>query len=363
MLVCKECGFEDSKDLVAHIEAEHNLEDYIRKHNPAESELLEEEAVKASPKVSKAEKAEKSESVAARAETKVEIAGISMDALNSAQTHLIPRVNDAYFFPEFTSDVMKDIAEERKVLLTGHTGCGKSSLIEQVAARVRQSRIRVNLNGQTTVGDFVGLWTVRGGETVWVDGALPQAMREGHWLILDEIDFAEPAILAVLNAVLEPKGELMLKEKGHEVVTAHKNFRVFATANTVGCMQDFRGLYQGANIMNEAFLDRWKVYHVDYLPPERESEVLCKTVSRMTMRITPAIIKVVNMVREAHKKEEVQCTFSLRRAIDWAEMIVRHRDPLKAAENTIFSKISRQDAEVIKGIIQRVMAINTEKKK
>ena len=74
-------------------------------------------------------------------------------------------------------------------------------MIEQIAARANQGMLRSNLNGQTTIGDFVGLWTVKGGETVWVDGVLPKAMREGIWLVLDEIDFAEPAILSVINSV------------------------------------------------------------------------------------------------------------------------------------------------------------------
>jgi cobaltochelatase CobS len=211
------------------------------------------------------------------------------------------------------------------------------------------------LNGQTTIGEFVGLWTVKGGETVWVDGVLPKAMKEGLWLILDEIDFAEPAILSVLNAVLEKNGKLMLKEKGHEIVTPHKDFRIFATANGVGCMSDFRGLYQGTNIMNEAFLDRWRCYHVDYLPAEEEAKVLAATVDKMTIGLASQLVKVGNMIREAFKKEEVSCTMSLRRLIDWSELMVRYRDPIKAANPAIFSKVSKEDKEVIEGVIKRVL--------
>ncbi len=318
----------------------------MRKHNPSESELIADGSeVQTGGKVSK---------------NHVKIAGVEI-AKQSGSHDFVPPINDAYHFPEFSSDVVRDINENRKVMLTGHTGCGKTSLFQQIGAQANQPVVRCNLNGQTTIGDFVGLWTVKGGETVWVDGVLPQAMREGHWLILDEIDFAEAAILSVLNSVLEKNGTLTLKEKGHELVHPHENFRLFATANTAGVMADFRGLYQGTNILNEAFMDRWKVYHVDYLPPEKEAEVIAKTVDRMTLKITPMIVKVVNMVREAFKKEEIQCTFSLRRAIDWAEMMVRHKDPMKAAESTIFAKVSREDGEVIKGIIQRVMSVKKNK--
>src|SRR6202042_134 len=147
---------------------------------------------------------------------------------------LVPTVNPAYLFAERFNDIIADIVENRRVMLIGHTGAGKTSLIEQVAARAQHGVVRSNMNGQTTVSDFVGFWTVKGGETMWVDGVLPTAMREGLWLIIDELDFAEPSILAVLTAVLEPNGRLLLKEKGNEIVAAHPSFRLFATANAVG---------------------------------------------------------------------------------------------------------------------------------
>ena len=293
----------------------------------------------------------------------IEIAGVTMPVMEYEDEEakmLIPDENSAYIFPSYTPDLAQDIIENKRVLLTGHTGSGKTSLFMQIASLTGQPILRANLNGQTTVGDFVGLWTVRGGETQWVDGTLPHAMRNGFWLILDEIDFAEPAVLAVLNSVLETNGSLVLKEAGHEVVIPHPNFRIFATANTVGVMAEYRSLYQGTGIFNEAFLDRWRVYYQDYLPPDKEAKVVAETVARMNVKITTVLIKVVNMVRDAHRREEVACTFSTRRAIEWAELMVRHRHPMKAAEASIFAKISREDAEVIRGIIKRVMKVDDD---
>lgn len=294
----------------------------------------------------------------------VTIQGVELP-VRTEVTPYVPRRNDAYHFSTHAFDVAKDILEDKNVMLVGHTGCGKTSLVTQIASRMNQSVLRSNLNGQSTIGDFVGLWTVKGGETIWVDGVLPTAMRNGYWLILDEIDFAEPAILAVLNDVLESGGKLTLKEKGHEIVEPHPNFRVFSTANSVGCMQAFRHLYQGTNIMNEAFLDRWRVYHVDYLPEEEEAEVIFNTVfkaqkgtnkEKNSRDISSAIAKVAALSRESFVKEELSCTFSLRRAIDWADQMLRHKDPIIAARSTIFSKISKEDAEVIEGLINRVTA-------
>lgn len=274
----------------------------------------------------------------------------------------VPNKNDAYHFGDIARDVIQDIEENKRILLIGHTGCGKTSMITEIAARINQGVLRVNLNGQTTIGDFVGLYTVKGGETVWVDGALPKAAREGLWLIIDELDFGEPAILSVLQSILERGGKLMLKEKGHEVIEPHPNFRIFATANAVGCMAQYRGLYQGTNIMNEAFLDRWRCYHIDYLPADEEAQVIAASVPRMTLKIAKVIVKVGNMVRESFKKEDVQCTMSLRRLIDWAELMVRYKDPVRAAGPSIFSKVSPEDAKVIEGIIKRVMIGQPEAK-
>lgn len=267
----------------------------------------------------------------------------------------IPSVNKAYFFPEHTNDVILDMLEKRPLLLTGHTGCGKTSLIEQIAARMNQSTVRSNMNGQTTVGDFVGMWTVKGGETVWVDGVLPRAMKEGHWLVIDEIDCADAAILATLNAVLEKNGVLTLKEKGFEVVKPHENFRLFATANTVGCMATFRSLYQGTNIMNEAFLDRFRVYHAEYLPEKEEVRVLVATVKDLNPEVATQMVKVANMVRDAFQKEEVTTTFSTRRLIDWAEMFMRNGNLKKSAQNVIYSKITFEDSKVIEGYLSRLV--------
>ncbi|MBN3763455.1 AAA family ATPase [Burkholderia sp. Ac-20365] len=272
---------------------------------------------------------------------------------------LVPPKNSAYLFSARSKDVLQDITENRRILLIGHTGTGKTSLIEQVAAHSNQGVLRSNMNGQTTVGDFVGFWTVKGGETIWVDGVLPTAMREGLWLIVDEIDFAEPAILAVLTAVLEPAGQLLLKEKGNEIVAPHPAFRLFATANAVGSMGKYRHLYQGANLMNEAFLDRWRVYHFDYLSPADEAKVLQRTFGpRVSETMAHTLASIAAECREAFTREDLASAFSTRRLLDWAELMLRTKDPEAAAGPTIYSKISAEDAALIRSIIQHHIALD-----
>ncbi|GAF77064.1 unnamed protein product [marine sediment metagenome] len=185
-------------------------------------------------------------------------------------------------------------------------------------------------------------------------------MRNGLWLIIDEIDFADAEILSVLNAVLEPNGALVLKEKGHEVIKPHENFRLFATANAVGALAEYRGLYQGTNIMNEAFLDRWRCYVIDYLPADLEAKVLKASIDKMTISIADELVKVANMARQAFQAEELGSTFSTRRLLAWADSCMYHsklkeQAPFKAAESTIFSKVSREDTVTLKGLMERVL--------
>jgi cobaltochelatase CobS len=272
---------------------------------------------------------------------------------------LVPRLNPAYLFPERFGDILQDIVENRRVLLIGHTGAGKTSLIEQVAARSQRGVLRANMNGQTTIGDFVGFWTVKGGETLWVDGVLPTAMREGLWLVVDEIDFAEPSILAVLTAVLEPHGRLLLKEKGNELVAPHPSFRLFATANAVGAMSVYRHLYQGANLMNEAFLDRWRVYLMNYLSPEEEAEVLMRTLgARFTRPMAQTLAAIAADCRAAFAREDLASAFSTRRLLDWADLMLRSGDPERAAGPAIYAKVSAEDAALIRSIIRHHIAFD-----
>ncbi|MFM0736097.1 AAA family ATPase [Paraburkholderia xenovorans] len=292
---------------------------------------------------------------AERADATVRIGHVDVPC--GADGPLVPRVNPAYLFSERFNDIVEDIVENRRVMLIGHTGAGKTSLIEQVAARSLHGVLRANMNGQTTVGDFVGFWTVKGGETLWVDGVLPTAMREGLWLIVDEIDFAEPSILAALTAVLESQGRLVLKEKGNEIVAPHPAFRLFATANAVGAMSQFRHLYQGANLMNEAFLDRWRVYMLDYLSPAEEADVLMRTLApHMTRTLATTLAAIAADCRAAFAREDLSSAFSTRRLLDWAELMLRTGDPERAAGPAIYAKVSPEDAALIRGIVRHHIA-------
>ncbi len=273
--------------------------------------------------------------------------------------HLIPNIDNNYCFSEQAMNIALDIEEKEKVFLIGHTGVGKTSMIEQMAARKNQAVLRINLNQQTTESHFLGYTSLTGQKTVWVDGALPLAMKLGFWLIIDEVDYAEANILSILNPVLEKNGKLVVKEDNNNVITPHPNFRIFATANAAGAHQEYRHLYQGTNLLNEAFLDRWRCYLVNYLDAGSELSVLTNTLPTLSSMTAENMVKVANLVRNSFEKQEITSTFGTRRLLDWAKLVVRFSGEtdcyLKAAENSIFSKVSRDDAYVVKEIILRVM--------
>lgn len=287
----------------------------------------------------------------------------------------IPKINPAYKLPkDLVMNVGADLAEKRPVLLTGHQGTGKSSLFMQLAARYSSPMVRSNLNNQTTIADFVGYMSVQNGSMSWIDGVLPYAMRHGCWLLLDEIDFADAGLLSIINAVTEKDGFLTLKEHGTEIVHPHKDFKIMATANTVGVMEDFRHLYQGSTPMNRALISRFRVYEVKYPSAAEEVEILVSTVPECSRKSAAALVQLANHIRTAFNNETLDNTFSMRDLIDFVEMLTRlqKRQKLlpadeklspsellaKTAEYSIYPKIPRRDAKVIEALVSKVFDPN-----
>lgn len=381
-LTCKICGFDSPEgNLVEHVEADHGgetgLTAYIARYGgvasvihpslhaaaggPAAAPAAPVAATPApTPRAAMARAAAAPEPLPV---VVVEIAGIEMvkrTGLTPRLQALVPKVDPAYHFPEITARVLRNIKSKRPIGFVGHTGTGKTSLIMQIAARLNQPVLRTNLNQQTTISDFVGTWGIKGGETVWLDGALPRSMREDIWLIADEADYGEPAILSVLNPVTEREPALMLKEKDGEVIVPGEHWRIFITGNTLGQFSEWRHLYQGTNLLNEAWLDRFRIFLVGYLPEAAEAEVLKAAVPMMTLNVAKELVKVASLARQAFLKEELASPFSTRRLIDWAEEIIELRSmkaeaPFKAAESTIFSKMSREDAAAVEGFMRRIL--------
>ena len=274
--------------------------------------------------------------------------------MSAEKIPFVPEQIEGYVSLPFMEVVMDSLEHNDRLLLVGSCGVGKTSSVEQIASQQNWGLRRVNLNGQTTVSDLVGQWIAKGGEVIWVDGVLPQAMRSGHILILDEIDFAPPEILAVLHGVLEEGGSLVLAENGAEVVVPANGFRMVGTANTIGADADERGLYQGTNVMNEAFLDRWStVVQVTWPPAEIEVDILTRRVPGLPVSVATLIVRMAGEVRAAFEQKTVFTTFSPRKCLQLAEKALRYGDLGKAVEVTVLNKLGSDDREVVKGVVQR----------
>ncbi|MFP4029676.1 MAG: AAA family ATPase [Candidatus Brocadiia bacterium] len=249
--------------------------------------------------------------------------------------------------------VLAGLKASEKMLLVGPTGVGKSTLIEQLAARLNWPVVRVAASGGLTEADLLGEWTVRDGETVFNYGFLPRAMRMGAICLIDEIDGMEPSVAFSIHQLMEDHGKLVLLQNGGEIIEPDPSFRLVCTANTLG-HGDETGLYTGTRVLNAAFLDRFaSVMRMGYLPPEREVEVILSRAPGFSRDMARALVKVAGGVRRAQENDEVYCTFSTRRLIDVARKHTQLDDLEAALDLAVLSRLSDSDRMVVEEICQR----------
>lgn len=244
----------------------------------------------------------------------------------------VPEKDDGFFFNQDNlSDVLAWIKMGCKepLFLTGPTGSGKTSLIKQVAARLHIPVQEITGHGRLEVPDMIGRVGILGGDTMFLDGPLTAAYREGAWFLLNEQDLLDPSTNAGLNGILE-RAPLTLLENSGEVVKPNLGFAFIATANTAGG-GDLNGSYLGTNHQNAAFMDRFLMMCVDYPSAEAELALLQKRFVHLQPRILESMIKVANEVRNLYKGQEsnvagasgvsFEITFSTRTLIRWGGLM------------------------------------------
>jgi cobaltochelatase CobS len=238
------------------------------------------------------------------------------------------------------------VSRNLPVLLIGETGVGKTLSIRHLAHMTRNGFRRVNLNGMTTVDEFVGKLMINEKGTYWVNGILIDAMESGDWLLIDEINACLPEIAFCLHSLLDDDRMIVLSEFDGRIVRPHPDFRIFASMNP---HENRR--YGGTKPLNEALLDRFPVtLQMEYLPFDVEVEVTMHQSGNEDQQLIERMVRVAHDVREAMQNEKVFSTFSTRRLIDWARMAAQF-DPMEAAASTIFSKVNPFDAKVIEDIL------------
>ena len=238
------------------------------------------------------------------------------------------------------------ISSNLPLLLIGETGVGKTLSVRHLAHMTKNGFRRVNLNGMTTVDEFVGKLMINEKGTYWVNGILIEAMEAGDWLLIDEINACLPEIAFCLHSLLDDDRMIVLSEFDGRIVRPHTDFRLIASMNP---HENRR--YGGTKPLNEALLDRFPVtIQMDYLPFDVEVEVTLHQSGNEDRDLVERMVRVAHDVREAMKNEKVFSTFSTRRLIDWARMSA-HFDPMEAAASTVLSKVNPFDAKVIEDIL------------
>jgi len=267
---------------------------------------------------------------------------------------LVPQVDEGYVFQEdLARQVLISLKENEKVLIVGPTGCGKSTLIEQLAARLNWPVMRVAASGGLTESDLMGEWTVKDGETVFNYGFLPRAMKMGAICLIDEIDGIEPSVAFAIHQLMEDQGKLVLLQNAGETIEPHENFRLVCTANTLG-HDDETGLYSGTRVLNAAFLDRFAaVFEMSYMPPELEAEVILRRNPECPKSLARKLVRVAADVRKARENDELYCTFSTRRLIELARKHAQMGDFRAALDLAVLNRLADSDRRVVFEICQR----------
>ena len=285
----------------------------------------------------------------------------------SKRSEFVPEIDEAYIFDdETTQAICAGFAFDRRVMVQGYHGTGKSTHIEQVAARLNWPLVRINLDSHVSRIDLVGKDAIvlKDGKqiTEFREGLLPWALQNPVALTFDEYDAGRPDVMFVIQRVLEAQGRLTLLDQ-NKVITPHEAFRLFATTNTVR-LGDTTGMYHGTQQINQGQMDRWSlVTQLNYLShAEEEAIVLAKSPSYDNedgKKILASMVRVADMTRNAFMAGDISTVMSPRTVMNWAENARIFDDNIAHAFRlTFLNKCDELERPVISEFYQR--AFGTE---
>ncbi len=273
----------------------------------------------------------------------------------------VPTLDESYKFDKNTTlAILAGFSHNRRVMIQGYHGSGKSTHIEQVAARLNWPCIRVNLDSHISRIDLLGkdAITLQDGKqiTEFKEGILPWALQTPTALVFDEYDAGRPDVMFVIQRVLEVEGKLTLLDQ-NKVISPHSGFRLFATANTVG-LGDTSGLYHGTQQINQGQMDRWHIVStLNYLDPELELKVVLSKVQSLDnkegIKIAKNMISVANLSRQGFANGDISTLMSPRTVISWAENYQIFNDLNKSFEITFLNKCDETERVIIAEYYQR----------
>ena len=289
------------------------------------------------------------------------------------KTKFVPEVDDAYLFDEVTTKaILAGFCYNRRVMIQGYHGTGKSTHIEQVAARLNWPCVRVNLDSHISRLDLVGKDAIvlKDGKQVteFREGVLPWALQNPVAIVFDEYDAGRADVMFVIQRVLEVSGKLTLLDN-NRVINPHQNFRLFATANTVG-LGDTTGLYHGTQQINQGQMDRWSIVStLNYLSSDAEEKIIISKVPNFNTKdkreIIKSMVSIAELTRNGFISGDLSTVMSPRTVITWAENTNIIEDIDLAFKLTFFNKCDEMERPIVSEYYQRCFGrdlIDIEKK-
>ncbi|SCX58895.1 AAA family ATPase [Variovorax sp. EL159] len=293
-----------------------------------------------------------------------EVFGIDTDlqvpAFSERDDH-VPEVDAVYRFnPDVTLAILAGFMRDRRVMVQGLHGTGKSTHIEQVAARLNWPCVRLNLDGHISRLDLVGKDAVvlREGKQVteFQEGIVPWSLQRPVALIFDEYDAGRPDVMFVIQRILERDGKFTLMDQ-NKVLRPHPFFRLFATANTVG-LGNLNGLYHGAQRLNHAQIDRWNIVaSLNYLPADEEIAIVQARVPSLAdeagRKLVAKMVAVADLTRKGFAAGDLSTLMSPRTVITWAENVEIFKDPALAFRLSFVNKCDDAERPLVAEYFQR----------
>ncbi len=268
---------------------------------------------------------------------------------------------DYLFNKEVTLAILAGFTHNRRVMIQGYHGTGKSTHIEQVAARLNWPCIRVNLDSHVSRIDLVGKDAIvlKDGKqiTEFREGILPQALQSNTALVFDEYDAGRPDVMFVIQRVLEASGKLTLLDQS-KVIRAHPAFRLFSTTNTIG-LGDTSGLYHGTQQINQGQMDRWSIVStLNYLPHDDEANIALAKVKSFAKtkegrKAVGNMVRVADLTRSAFINGDLSTVMSPRTVITWAENAEIFTDIGLAFRLTFVNKCDELERPLVAEFYQR----------
>jgi cobaltochelatase CobS len=287
---------------------------------------------------------------------------LEVPAFSEGNEH-VPDLDEDYVFDEQTTRaILAGFAHNRRVMITGYHGTGKSTHIEQVAARLNWPCVRVNLDSHISRIDLIGkdAIVIRDGVQVteFRDGILPWALQTNTALVFDEYDAGRPDVMFVIQRVLEVSGKLTLLDQS-KVIRPHPSFRLFATANTIG-LGDTSGLYHGTQQINQGQMDRWSiVVTLNYLEHDKEVDIVAAKAPTYRdakgRALLSKMVRVADLTRNAFINGDLSTVMSPRTVIMWAENAEIFNDVAFAFRVTFLNKCDEAERALVAEFYQRCL--------